>query len=226
MVLVCASSAQAAGGTAVTVRVEGKTRTLLPANVVHVGSGWITRGGAPKGACSSDSAAGALDRATHHRWGGSFDPSFSDYLIDSILGEKYGSKANYYWEIFAGNVAASTGACGIKPHRAEQLLFAAVPLTDYGDYPLAITGAPRKVAAGRSFTIKVVYYDATGKARPIAGAALTSAGHTVKTNSRGLATVTSDKAGTLVLRATHGDTRKGGHQYGYVRAAAVRVSVG
>ena len=226
MVLVCASSAQAAGGTAVTVRVEGKAKTLLPATVVHLKSGWVTRGGAPKGACSSDSAAGALDRATHHRWGGSFDPSFSDYLIDSILGEKYTSKASYYWEVFAGNVAASTGVCGIKPHRGEPLLFAAVPLTDYGDYPLAITGAPHSVAVGRSFTVKVVYYDAAGKARAIAGAALTSAGHTVTTNSRGLATVTAAKAGTLVLRATHSDTKKGGHQYGYVRAGAVRVRVG
>jgi hypothetical protein len=67
---VAAAPAVAFGAQArtVTVRVEGKARTLLMATPVRLGSGSVTKGGAPKGACSADSEAGALDVATHHRW--------------------------------------------------------------------------------------------------------------------------------------------------------------
>jgi hypothetical protein len=225
VVLVCASSAQASSGPRVTVRVEGKTHTLLASKAVRLKSGWLTRGGAKKGDCSTATAAGALDQATHHRWGGPYKSAYSDYEILSILGEKTNFTTSF-WEIFAGHVAATTGACGIKPHGGEQLVFAVVSVNDYGDYLLAITGAPRHATVGHPFTVKVVYYDATGKARALGGATLSAGGTTVTTDSLGRATVTPTKAGALVLRAAHADTHKGGHQYGYVRAAAVRVTVG
>jgi hypothetical protein len=228
LALVCASSAQAAGGTAVTVRVEGKSRALLAPTVVHLKSGWITRGGAPVGVCSKGSAAGALDQATHHRWGGPYKSSQTDYAIFSILGETHNftlKTTTMFWEIFVDNVSATTGACGITPHRGDQLLFAAVPEADYGDYPLAITGAPRHASVGHAFKVKVLYYNALGKARPLAGAVVTGGGQTAMTNAHGVATLTPAKAGRLVLTATHADTHKGGHPYGYIRAAAVRVTV-
>jgi hypothetical protein len=223
--LACAPSAQAAGGTPVTVRVEGKSRTLVAAKVVHVKSGWLTRYGAPTGACSTASAAGALDVATHHRWGGSFKSSFGDYEILSILGEKT-DFVTRYWEMFVGHVMAPLGACNTKAHRGEQLMFVDVPLSDSAVYPLAILGAPRHATAGHAFTVKVVYYDLKGKAHALAGAVVSARGLAgVTTDAHGKATITPAKAGRLDLNARHADTTTGKQTFGYVRAASVRVSV-
>src|SRR5439155_1094799 len=64
----------AAAGTNVTVRVEGAKKTLLPATSASTHSGWITKAGTPTGKCPASSAAGALDVATSHNWGGKCGP--------------------------------------------------------------------------------------------------------------------------------------------------------
>lgn len=220
-----APAGAAARPPAVSVRVEGLTRTLLPARQVRLHSGWIIRDGAKRGQCAADSAAGALDLATHHRWSGSFDAQYSDFLVTSILGVKYSVKAKDYWAFFAGHVMASSGVCATTPHAGESFLFAAVPLSDYGDYELALS-AHGPARAGRALTVKVVYYDAAGRPRPLAGAKVSGRGiATATTNRRGLARITPTRAGTLVLSATHADQRIKGHPYGYIRAATVRLAV-
>ena len=126
LVLVPGGAALAAG-TRVTVRVEGAKKTLLFPAVVHTHSGWITRFGAPRGACPATSAQGALDVAVHHRWGGKWTTQFGpEYEITSVLGERHAFSSKYFWEIFVNNVAASAGACEINLHRGQQILFAAV----------------------------------------------------------------------------------------------------
>src|SRR4051812_39189617 len=87
-VLVLLPPSLAVAGTApVTVRVEGLKRELLAPSAVKVHTGSLTRFGAPSGKCPDTSAAGALDAATHHRWKGTWESSFGDYEITSILGE-------------------------------------------------------------------------------------------------------------------------------------------
>ena len=231
---VAAAPAAAAGnssaGTPVTVRVEGKSKTLLASTVVRLHSGSVTKDGAPKGACSTDSEAGALDAATHHRWAGKYYSEYHDYLIDSILGETYKASANYYWEVFADNVSAK-GACETAhPHRGEVFLFAAVPLADDAAYPLLITGAPTHAQAGKAFKVKVVYVNAKGKKVALGGARLSGSDFAaVTTSANGTATIKPTKAGTLTLRASHGATTakvKGvPEKFGYVRAADVAVPV-
>ncbi len=54
----------------VTVTVIGKSKTLLATEAVQTEPGWITRGGAPTGKCSAESAQGALNTATHGDWKG------------------------------------------------------------------------------------------------------------------------------------------------------------
>ena len=224
---VAAAPATAMAATGISVRVEGQSQTLLPATVVHVHAGSITKGGAPKGACSATSAAGALDTATHHRWNGKFYTSFSDYLITSILGVSYsGSKAKYFWDFFVNGVSASAGACSTTPHSGDQLMFAAVPLIDYGAYALVISGAPAHATAGRSFTVKVQYVNAKGKKVALRGARLTGKDFTpVSTGANGSATITPLKAGTLTLGAAHAPTKQGKHVFGYVRAPAATVHI-
>jgi hypothetical protein len=222
------SAALAASNASVTVRVEGKSKTLLAPTSVKPATGSVTHDGAPKGDCSADSAAGVLDAVTHHRWSGTFESKYGDYLISGILGEKHPATASskYYWSVFANHVAATTGACGVKLHRGEQLLFAVVPTSDAGDFPLAITGAPRSATTGHAFTVTVVYYDAKGKAHPLSGARITGEGvAAVTTDKAGHASITATRAGRLVLSVQHAGYVRQKEHFGYVRAESAPVSV-
>ena len=219
------ATALGAANHAVNVRVEGKTKTLLPATLVHLHAGSITKDAAPKGACSSLSGAGALDAATHHRWSGSYSSSQADYFVTKILGETHGGK-RLFWDIFVNNVAATTGACGIQLHAGDQILFAAVPSTDFGDYPVVITGAPHSARAGHPFKVKVDYVNALGKKMALNGARVTGTDFAaVSTGASGTATITPLKSGKLTLGAQHSPTMKGGHSYGYVRSPSLSLHV-
>ncbi len=217
LALACIGPASGAGASAgrptVSVRVEGLTHTLLAPSTVTTKTGWITRFGAPTGKCPATSAAGALDLATKHRWVATFDKSFGDYEITSILGEAHSFTSKDFWEIFVDDVAASKGSCEIGLHSGEQLLFAAVP-DSTNEYPLAVS-APANATAGSSFTVKVVWFKGH-TTKPLAGARVTGTGVNAVTDRRGVATITGAQAGTLVLRAA---------AKGYIRAAPVTVHV-
>ena len=119
LVVAPGAALRAAGGAERTIRIEGKAKTLLATTKAVGEAGSITKGGAPKGACPGDTAQGALDVATHHRWSGKWSDSYDEYEIITILGDtESGTKS--YWEIFVNNVAATSGACEIKlaPRRA------------------------------------------------------------------------------------------------------------
>ena len=201
----------AAAGTKVTVRVEGKNRTLLAPTIVHTHAGWITKGGVAAGKCSARSGQGALDVATHRSWAGTYDSSLKNYFIKTILGET-DNGPKYYWSIYVNNRSANTGGCGIKLRRGDQLLFAA---TIYPEYPLGLSG-PAAATTGHAFTVKVVHYTAAGRAKPLARARVTGSGVSGVTNRSGLARINPTHAGTLVLRAS---------AKRYVRAAPLRVRV-
>ncbi len=228
LALVLAPAAAAAGsGPNVTVRVEGAAKTLLAPTKVRVpSSGSITKAGAPAGSCPAHSAAGALQLATHGRFGGSFSASVGDVFVTSILGESYSSKSTHYFAYFVDNVYATHGICATKPHPGQQLLFAAVPVSDTADYPLAFKGLPGRVRAGHAFTVKVVYVDGKGKTKTRAGARVTGNGiKTVTTGPGGTARITPTKSVVLQLRATHRPAFGAGHTYGYIRTEGqVRVT--
>jgi Domain of unknown function (DUF4430) len=209
-----AASATAAGNPTVTIRIEGASRTLLPATTVHTQAGSITADGAPAGACPGTSAAGALQAATRGGWSGSWSTTYNDYLITTILGETE-SGSPTYWDILVNNVAATTGACEIQLHSGDQLLFAAVGASDKG-YPLAIE-APSRVKKGHTFRVRVVYYDAKGQRRALAGAMLAIGRHSGKTNARGVITMTGGRRGVYMLRAS---------ATGYIRAESTLRVVG
>jgi hypothetical protein len=217
--LLMPAAALAAGRPKVSVRVEGVKRTLLAPKTIRVHSGWITRDGAPSGACPAKSAQGALDVATHHRWHGVWSTEFNEYEITSILGETHRFTSNDFWEIFVNNVAASLGGCELKPHAGEQLLFAAVPAGGNA-FPLALR-VPTSATVGQAFTAKVVYFAASGKAKPLAGATVSFAGSNSKTNTDGTVTLTPTQAGTFVIHAKHAWSASSA----YIRAAPVTVHV-
>ena len=111
----------AGSGPAVSVQVKTLSKTLVHATGVHGEKASITKGGTPKGKCPGSSAAGALDAATHGKWTGKYSASLHDIFITSILGVK--PPGNDFWEILVNGKPASTGACEIKLHAGERLLF-------------------------------------------------------------------------------------------------------
>jgi hypothetical protein len=105
----------------VNVQVKTLSKTLVSATGVHGEKGSITKGHTPKGKCPGASGAGALDAATHGRWTGKYSASLHDIFITSILGVK--PPGTDFWEIIVNGKPASTGACEIKLHAGERLLF-------------------------------------------------------------------------------------------------------
>jgi hypothetical protein len=200
------STTALAAGPKVTVRVEATSRTLLPATAVRTQAGSITKGGTPAGTCPSSTAAGALDIATHHNWGGKYYASAQGIFVTSIFGVK--PTGSFYWTVFVNNRSSSDGICKLKLHRGDQLLFA---VTNGSLFPLVLT-APRHATTSRSFKVKASYYNAKGVVKPAAGVKIKGA----VTNQAGVATITVRRAGKLELTASH---------TGYVRAAAVTVRV-
>jgi hypothetical protein len=196
------ATASAAAKPTVTVRIEGKNKTLLPATAVTPpGAGRVSLAGR---SCPAATGAGALALATHSRVSGKW--SSLGLEVEKIFGESDDfTKTSSWWELFVNNVAATTGICDVKLHPGEQILFAAVP--DKGTaYPLELR-APRQAKAGDPFTVTVRAFDAKGKAKALAGAKVD--GQT--TNAHGTARITLAHAGTVTLTAT---------SKGHVRAEA------
>jgi hypothetical protein len=209
-----AIAAGSAAPTSVTVRVEGLNKELLAPKTVTTKTGSITKDGIPKGTCPASSATGALDVATHHDWGGTYDSKYGLELT-SILGEAHPFSSKDYWEIFVNNVPAATGACALTLHHGEQLLFAAVSDSGPAEYPLALI-VPSHAAVGHAFKGEVVYYDPKGKRKPLAGATVSVGGHSSKTGSSGKISLNPGHAGTFTFTATH---------KGYIRSAPVKVKI-
>lgn len=205
--------ALAAGATQVTVRVEGKTHTLLKSKRVRTHAGSVTRGGAPRGACPATSAAGALDVATGHHWSATWFSGLDDLEIKRILGDTESTK-KFFWAIWVDNRFATTGACEIRLHRGEHLLFA-VDSVAHHEHPLSIR-APRHTVAGKPIAVKVVWFSDSGASKPLAGARVTAAGVSAVTNRHGVAQVVPSHAGTLAVGAT---------DKGFIRASQVRIRV-
>lgn len=207
---VLAVSASALGaGSAVTVRVEGLKRTLLPATVAHAEPGSITKGGTPKGSCPGSSGAGYFDSATHHNWSGTYATGLG-VEITKVLGETHRFSAKgYYWGIWVNEKFASAGLCDIKLKPGDQLLLAPAPAK--GTVSPIILSAPASATVGTPITVKATYYKAlkhgTTKLTKLKGAKVTDGA--AVTGAGGTATVTPTKAGKLRLVAT---------EKGYVRA--------
>jgi hypothetical protein len=200
----------------VTVRVEGTSKTLLAPTTVKVPtSGWITKGGTPKGSCSATTAAGALNVATRHHWNGTWDKSFGALLLTSIFGQKYTLKSKDYWSIWVDGSYAQSGLCDLKLHRGEQLLFAAVPDSfPITGHVLVLKTSASRVHVGSVLTVTAGYRSKHGFTRA-SGVTVSGGGVKQRTDAHGQASFTITHAGTLVLRA---DGKN------YLRSAPVKIT--
>ena len=195
--LCLAPAAMAGTRPKISVRVEGKAKTLLRAKLVTPNGKKVKRGGH---SCAGNTLLDPFNLATHGRWSG---PWYSGLGFEPtrVLGEtdSYGKTGSWY-ELFINNRAASEGLCSLKIRRGEHVLLAAVP--DSGtEYPTAVEG-PSQVRSGVKFTVTVVQYNAQGKKHALKGATVTGGGLKATTNAKGRATLTAKKSGKLVLTAT------------------------
>ena len=123
LALAACSAALAAGtGPSVTVQVKSTSKTLLKATTVHGEKASVTKGGTPKGKCPGNSAAGALDAATHSKWTGKYYASVPGIFVTSILGVKP-SGSSSFWELVINGKPASKGICAVTLHAGQKLLF-------------------------------------------------------------------------------------------------------
>src|SRR5947209_15518167 len=90
--------AMAAGSPAITIRIEGKKKTLLLPTLAHGHAGFITRFNAPPTGCPAQSAMGAFDTLTSHDWVGSWFASPPDSSVSAILGERYAKSKTNFWK--------------------------------------------------------------------------------------------------------------------------------
>jgi hypothetical protein len=207
-----AAPAFAGAQTKVSFRVEGASRTLLPATTVAVPAGGsITKGGTPKGTCPANTAAGAFNVATGGNWSGTYSSGLG-IEVTKILGETAVYAKGHYWEFFVDNHPASVGICDQKVKAGDQLLFAAVPAKGAAEFPIVLR-APSKATVGTSFRVTAYDYRGSSSAKtPLPG--VTFDGYT--TNRKGLAIVTADAVGKLSLV---------GSKKGEIRSAAATVVV-
>jgi hypothetical protein len=196
--------------TPVTIRIEGVKKTLLlPTGVDRTGSGSITKFGAPKGKCPRRSVQGVLDRVTHGHWKGTWYSQYNEYLVTSVMGEKPSSQSHRFWELFVDDKAAAKGACDVRLKPGERILFAD---TDGKHYPAELR-VPRSARSGASFTVKLLGSSGSGKSKALAGVTVSGDGvKSGRTNTQGVAKVTANHSGRLILRASPG---------GYIRTEAV-----
>jgi hypothetical protein len=99
------------------------------------------------------------------------------------------------WYLKLNHVNPELGGDAVKVHAGDEVLWALASFP----YPdeLSLT-APRVVAAGKPFGVRVVAYDDKGRKRPVGGATVTGASS--PTGSDGRTTVTLSKPRRLVAR--------------------------
>jgi hypothetical protein len=181
----------------VTIRIEGRTRTLLAATAVRAAATAVRRG---RHWCRASSALGALDRAVGGRWSGSWLPG-RGFAPTTILGETASyNRTHGHFEVFTDHVMTSAGLCTIRLRGGEQILLADVP-GDSAEFPLVLRAVSHAFAR-RSVTVTVFGYDARGDAHRLAGATVRLGSSRVTTGPGGTALLWPAKAGTYTLRAS------------------------
>jgi hypothetical protein len=199
----------------VSVRVEGISSTLLPEVQVRMNGTPIDKDGKPADVCEGETAAVALQEATHGSWTAGTFSSGLGYPVIGIKGESYPFTSDYYWSFWLNDKPATTGICGATLHKGDRLVFfpqcsqesaANCPQGMFDPAVLELKG-PTHAHAGKAVLLKVsALANLTGKPSPASGVKLTAGGHSVTTGASGSAKLTFAKAGSYRILATAPDS--------------------
>lgn len=210
--------AAASAAPAVTVRVEGVSRTLVERTAVTLGPAPVVKDGDPTHSCAGDTAAGALEAATAGGWTGIWSDPLG-YLVTAIRGEALGRSERLSLWVDHRRSPASLCATRIGPGDDVLLFVARCAKPDEATgacrgarAPLGIA-APRRVRRGRTVTVRVVSYAPSGRA---------SAQPAASVFANGRRYGRTDRYGRLRLRGTRaGLVRFSAAKAGKVRSAVV-----
>jgi Collagen triple helix repeat (20 copies) len=210
----------------VTVRIEGRASTLLPATAVPLGSAAETE---PETGCPANSISAVLEHAT----GGDWDRVTEGYTPEEVLGELHwegedgavwepwvkpaGSDRWFYWRgAYEYGYSCTPWASGKPQLRdGDEVLLQASRVGERNGYPAPLARpaqltAPRVVAVGEAFTVSATAWSVTradSYMDPLQGTAAPAAGYTIAgatggpTDAQGAATVTIAAAGQTTLKA-------------------------
>jgi hypothetical protein len=206
LALVCGTAATAAPAlaapTKVSVRIEGKTKTLFEGAVttdVHEvdagdGSGPHKCDGTNGGAnpAAGPTATGAMDDATKLAgltWSGSYDASFEDFLVNQIGPDA--ATASAFWGVAIQGKSLQVGGCQAIVTTGDEVLWA----YDSFNKKLLRASGPKTTRVGKLTSVKVID---TEKGKPVAGAHIGGK----KTNAKGIAKLRFKTTGKKRLKAT------------------------
>ena len=199
------AATSASAGAPVTVRVEGPSSTLVPATSVTLSDTAIVKNGVAADSCSGNSAAGALQLATHGNWAGTWSASYHSYFLTAIDGVSYPSTGAEYWAFWVNDAPASDGICEYHPKPGDSILF--FPACYGKKCPKATGVLAIKAAAvatvGRSLPVSVTAYNETsGKPAAAAAVTLSGGGASARTTAAGTASLSFAHAGRFTLSAS------------------------
>src|ERR1019366_7195504 len=189
------ASAAGAPSTAITVRVEGPKRRLVPATSVALSGLARVRDGL--------SAAGALELATRGDWSGTWSASFSAYFLTTIVSLAFPSTGGEYWAFWVNDAPASEGICSYDPKPGDSLLFFPDCFGKSCPKNAGVLGvkAPAIAIVGRPYTVLVAAYsDAKGTPSKAVGAMVSGGGAQAKTAANGAAKLSFRQAGRFTLK--------------------------
>lgn len=216
-----ASAASAAHPFKATIRVEGKSRTLVKQRKVTLADAPIIKDGNPAHSCSGQAAIGALQAGTGGNWTGTWYEGLG-YSADTIMGNK--PAAPGYFELWINRKLSPTGLCDSRLQAGDQVLMFVQDCT-YDPAlgrcknpvtPLGIRVA-RRMKVNRVRTIKVVDYAGDGTATAEPGATVYVNGRRLgRTNRRGTVKVQGTRTGVVTIYARKANKAKS-------EVAAVRI---
>ena len=205
--LACASSALAAAPFKVSVRVEGKSRTLIKERKVTLADAPIIKDGNPDHACNGQAAIGALQAGSGGNWSGSWFEGLG-YSADAIMGNR--PKAPGYFELWVNHRLSSTGLCDTRMSAGDQVLMFVQDCT----YDPALQGCrnpvtplgvrvAHRIKRNSVRTVRVVAYAADGSTKPDPGATVYVNGRRLgRTNARGWIHIRGTRTGRGTIYAT------------------------
>lgn len=207
VLMIVAPAASAAGPANVTLRAEGKDRTLVPRTALRTDLRNVNKSGKAGEDCTGTSAAGALEIGTAGEWKGDYFGSGSGYFVTSIKGEA--PQGSEFFSFWLNNRESQVGICQAELQEGDEVLFF-VARCDFNSttfacdnppvLPLGLT-APRRAAPGSAFNVKVVEYATDGTPTAVAGATVESGTATATTGSDGVAALTLTDRGENSVRA-------------------------
>ena len=198
LALALAAPSAAAAPATVDLRVEGEEQTIFEGTVRTDGHAIEQDKSGPQPCDGTNGGANptpgptvtsALDDAV--AWDGTWNASFSDFLIDRIGSDK--ATDTQFWGTALNGTPTELGGCQVQVKTGDEVLFA---YDMFAAKQFLELSGPRTARLNRPFRVKVT--DAKNGDKPVKGA---NVGGVAKTNAKGVATIVATERGPLLAKA-------------------------